>query len=547
MPTSPVPESRLIAQALGLNADQLKGQVALVTGAARGIGEHTARALARLGARVVLADRSEQGEQVAHSIRDSGGQAHFIHCDVGNPEAIERLVAGAQNHFGPVAILINNAVQLQLGRVLDQPASNWLADFQVNLLGPLMLIQHLVPGMLQRRHGVVISLISLEGMPFMGNYCANKMALRSMMLSLGKEVPPDSGVSIFSVMPGAVDTPLAQDMIRTFSDLLGIPEHEVRASMSNNPGYGGLIPVDHTAASLAWFCVNAAQFHGQFVDGYLPMSQAGLIDVDASVAVSIESLVAPPVVPNPALDLKQLIHINRSLENRIHERTRELEAANLKLQEASLTDPLTGLWNRRFADISMREEIAFALRKSETGPSGIYVVMIDVDHFKDVNDLYGHAAGDEVLKAMATILKAQCRTSDKIMRWGGEEFLVVLKDIQSDQMEILVERIRKAVADHGFAIGGGIEVHCTCSLGFAALPLIAGASDMSWEAVVSMADLCMYAAKKNGRNRWIGMEVVAATAGLMGTPPSTWHVASLIERGDVRIVGSDKAAHTIVW
>lgn len=538
--------SRLF-DALGLHPHDLEGRVAIVTGAARGIGEHTALALAGLGAKVVVADIASSGEAVAQRIRRGGGQALFVATDVGRLEAIEHLVATTVAHFGPVDILINNACQLELGLVLEQPAALWHANHATNFLGPVMLIQAIVPRMLERRHGVVISLISLEGMPFMGNYCANKMALRSMMLSLGKEIPADAGVSALSVMPGAVDTPLAREMIQSFSRLLGIGEAEVRATMSNNPGYEGLVPVEHAAAALAWFCVNAPQFHGQFVDGYLPMSRAGLIEVDEAVAASVGSQVEPTVVPNPELDLKQLIRINRSLENRILERTRELEEANARLQEASLTDALTGLWNRRYAHIAMREEIAVAIRKADSAASGIYLLLLDIDHFKWVNDTHGHSAGDAVLKELAGILISQCRVADKIIRWGGEEFLIAVKGIQADQVQLLAERIRRAVEAHSFTIETGAVIRCTCSIGMAFLPLSPGASSVSWESVVSLADLCLYAAKKSGRNRWVGAEVHEHALQKLADPMSGWNAPAMAQRGELNVYCGTGVTEDIVW
>lgn len=528
---------------LGLKPGDLQGQVALVTGAARGIGEHTAYALARLGAQVVVADISERGEQTAQKVRDMGAHALFVRCNVGDPQAVERLLSTVESQWGPVDILINNAAKVQFGRLLEQPAAQWTADYATNFLGPVMLIQGTVPRMMERKRGVVLSLISLEGMPFMSHYCANKMALRSMMLSLGKEIPPEAGIAVVSVMPGGVDTPATQEMIQSFSQLLGMTQDEVRIAISGNPGYDGLVPVEHAAASIAWFCVNARQFHGQFVDGYLPLSKAGVIDVGEDAKAKVA---APPVeqtqrsvLPNLELDLKELIQINRSVENRIYERTRELEAVNSKLQEASLTDPLTGLWNRRYADIAIREEVALALRKSGGEGPVLYLVMMDLDHFKEINDTHGHGVGDGVLRDVADILRSQCRASDKIIRWGGEEFLILVKEIRSDQIEGLVERIRTAVQKNRFAGADGQTITCTCSLGFAALPDTGDAGNLSWEAVVSMADLCMYAAKRSGRNRWIGMQVDAKAAGLFDTQPSRWNVNALIDQGLIAIAGSD--------
>ena len=534
------PDRNRLSDALGLREDELKGRVALVTGTARGIGRHTASALAALGANVIMVDISTEGESLEREIRDRGGLAHFINADIGDHEAVEKLVARAHAEFGRVDILINNAAQLTLGQVLELPASNWNANYATNVVGPVKLIQSIVPGMIERGQGVVISLISLEGMPFMGPYCATKMALRSMMLSLGKEIPASSGVSILSVMPGAVDTPLAQGMIASFSELLGIEEEKVRASMSNNPGYSGLVPAEHVAASLAWFCANAAQFHGQFVHGYLPMSQAGLIDIGDNRNV-FEAEASPSALPNPERELKHLIEVNRSLENRIQERTRELEAANAKLQEAILIDPRTGLWNRRYVDAAIIAEVGGSAREPATASTSLHLLMIDIDHFKQINDTYGHVFGDAVLKDMARLLKAHTRDSDKILRWGGEEFLVILKAMEREHFENLVETLRRVVAEHPFAQDTGSPIACTCSLGFTSLPSVDSAGHLPWLSMVSLADLCMYAAKKGGRNRWAGVEVGMASAGDIFSPRPGANVAAKAELGQLKVFGSDPA------
>lgn len=535
------PDGNRLSDVLGLRDDELKGRIALVTDTARGIGRHTASMFAALGATVIMVDISPDGASLEREIREKGGAAYFIEADIGDLQAVERLVASVHAEFGRIDILINNAAQLTLGPVLELPASNWNANYATNVVGPVKLIQSIVPGMIERGLGVIISLISLEGMPFMGPYCATKMALRSMMLSLGKEIPASSGVSVLSVMPGAVDTPLAQGMIRSFSELLGIEEEKVRDSMSNNPGYAGLVPVEHVAASLAWFSANAAQFHGQFVHGYLPMSQAGLIDIGDDRPNVFEVEASPSALPNPERELKHLIEVNRSLENRIQERTRELEAANAKLQEAILIDPLTGLWNRRYVDAAIIAEVGGSTRGKATKSTSLHLLMIDIDHFKQINDTYGHMFGDAVLKDMARLLKAHTRESDKVLRWGGEEFLVVLKAMEREEFEGLVESLRRVVAEHPFAQETGSPISCTCSLGFTSLPNVDSGGHLSWLSMVSLADLCMYAAKKGGRNRWAGVEIGATSAGEIFSPRAGADVAAKAELGQWKVFGSDSA------
>ena len=524
--------------ALGLGPEILRGQTALVTGAARGIGEHTARALAALGAKVLLVDVNPQGVSVARHIQDAGGAAAFLHADLGDIAALPSRIADWRAQHGPIDILVNNAAQIVFGPVLEQTPEAWGAHLNANLLGPVTLIQTLAPEMIARGRGVILSLISLEGMALMGAYCASKMALRSLMLSLGKEIPPGAGVSVLSVIPGAVETPLAQEMIGVFAARFGVPAAEVRASMANNPGYSGLVPVEHTAASLGWFCVHAARYHGQYVDGYLPLSQAGVIDAGDGGAAEATPPQAPGVIPNPGLELKQLIDINRSLEARIQERTRELKEANSRLQKASWTDPLTGLWNRRYAEIAIVDDSDLASRAGDGDASRVQLVVIDVDDFKTINDTYGHLCGDIVLKDMAKLLTSQTRGSDRVMRWGGEEFLIVARGLAAEQIVTLVERIRRTVASHSFARERG-GLACTCSLGFVSVPHSAPAGHLPW---VSSADLCMYAAKKAGRNRWSGLEIHADAVEPLLAAPAGGAIAARAQQGHVNLFSSDDSA-----
>ena len=160
--------------------------------------------------------------------------------------------------------------------------------------------------MIERKHGVIITMITLEGLPFMAGYSANKMGLKSLMISLGREIDPELGVSIFAVVPGAVDTPLIHEMAGTLSQYFGKTPEEVMASLANNPGYDGLVPVEHSAASLAYMIVNAPQYHGQFIDGFLPLSQTGIIQINqGNTSIVTNEEYAFEKLTNPEVELKQ--------------------------------------------------------------------------------------------------------------------------------------------------------------------------------------------------------------------------------------------------
>jgi diguanylate cyclase (GGDEF)-like protein len=171
-----------------------------------------------------------------------------------------------------------------------------------------------------------------------------------------------------------------------------------------------------------------------------------------------------------------------------------LEAKRLmdNLRESSLQDAMTGLYNRRFIEAYVETLQASVIRK------GVHlaVLMFDVDHFKKVNDTYGHDAGDKVLVAVAGVLKETLRKSDILVRYGGEEFLAFLMDTTGEGGVIAAEKLRAAVEARKIPLPG-TTLQKTISIGVADFP--ADSSDF-WEAV-KYADAALYTAKERGRNR----------------------------------------------
>jgi len=207
----------------------------------------------------------------------------------------------------------------------------------------------------------------------------------------------------------------------------------------------------------------------------------------------------------------------RELEEKVRERTARLEEASRALEEASLTDPLTGLRNRRFLAQNIESETALALRRYGAGAAAplpgadLVFALVDLDHFKQVNDVHGHDAGDAVLVQMRDRLRQVVRDSDYLVRWGGEEFLVVARASARGDAEDLASRLRAAVADTPFALPDATALPRTCSVGFACFPFLVGQPGaVSWQEVVNLADLALYGAKRAGRNGWVGL---AAGAG----------------------------------
>lgn len=183
-----------------------------------------------------------------------------------------------------------------------------------------------------------------------------------------------------------------------------------------------------------------------------------------------------------------LLQSQQQLETQLHEVAEEKSA----LQELATRDPLTGLYNRRFLDAALPREIA----RSERDAKQLAVIMMDLDHFKEVNDQYGHAAGDEVLRTLAELLKKGARESDLICRYGGEEFVAIMPSMSVDQALERVESWRKQLED-ALIFCGDFKISVTLSAGIAVFPDHGNSPDP----LIACADEMLYKSKREGRNR----------------------------------------------
>lgn len=221
---------------------------------------------------------------------------------------------------------------------------------------------------------------------------------------------------------------------------------------------------------------------------------------------------------------------NRLLEQRIGERTKELKEKNEELQvaykqveDASYSDPLTGLRNRRFLYSTITLDMAKVERSytQATGPlenSDLVFYLIDIDHFKSVNDQHGHAAGDALLKVLASTLINLCRDYDMVIRWGGEEFLVVCRYVSRHHADIMAARICQTVAQTPVKLESGEQLSRTCSVGYACYPFDpSNPSALTLEQTIDLADGCLYYVKHHGRNGWAGV-VGPAKSGFTNLP-----------------------------
>lgn len=285
-------------QKLGLSSGDMKGKVVLITGAGQGIGKELALAVARLGASVVIAEIKDYGANVEAQIRSEGGTALFVKADVSDDDSVKALAARAVKEFGRVDVLVNNAAVEFTGSVLEQPVIAWERAYAVNTIGPLRLIKAFLPGMLQRKEGVVVNVLSAEGMPYLAPYAASKAALQSMTSSLVAELGDGTGVSVFHFAPGMVDTPGANKHIPQVAPKLGMT-FEQFTHMGVNPGYEGLMPAEDCAAGFAYAIVHAKEYHGQGADAFLPLMRAGLLSMGGVKGEAATTVAAAPAQEKP--------------------------------------------------------------------------------------------------------------------------------------------------------------------------------------------------------------------------------------------------------
>ncbi len=197
--------------------------------------------------------------------------------------------------------------------------------------------------------------------------------------------------------------------------------------------------------------------------------------------------------------LRSMLRIKR-LQEALEEREKELLEANQRLTYMSQTDGLTGLDNRRHLNERIDEMFSHAKRLNEP----FSLVMCDLDKFKSVNDTYGHQAGDEVLKQLSAILKDEAREIDRVGRYGGEEFMLLLPGTVLDAAVTFAERVRKRIESHTFTFPGG-TIQRTASFGVAGWPhpKVEQSDDL-----VRTADDALYVAKETGRNKVVRFDGV---------------------------------------
>jgi diguanylate cyclase (GGDEF)-like protein len=217
-------------------------------------------------------------------------------------------------------------------------------------------------------------------------------------------------------------------------------------------------------------------------------------------------------------NLDEMCTLKDELENKeqsLRWHSQELQRKNLELQEISFTDPLTGVWNRRYLEEILAAEAGQVLRNYQRVRGSdirkmdhrdLVFIMVDMDFFKEVNDVHGHPAGDRLLQRVAERLARVVRKSDVLTRWGGEEFLIMSRSADPSGIPAFCERILDVVASEAFDLGHGVQVRKTCSVGWAPFPWSRGAYEaVCAEETIELADAALYRAKAGGRNQGVGI------------------------------------------
>jgi diguanylate cyclase (GGDEF)-like protein len=214
-------------------------------------------------------------------------------------------------------------------------------------------------------------------------------------------------------------------------------------------------------------------------------------------------------------EMRKLKDELESKEQSLRWHSLELQRKNLELQEISFTDALTGVWNRRYLEEILAAEAGQVLRNYERARGSdirkldhrdLIFIMVDVDFFKEVNDIHGHPAGDRLLQRVAERLMRVVRKSDVLVRWGGEEFLIMSRSADPGGTAAFCERILNIMSSEAFDLGHGVQVRKTCSVGWAPFPWSRRAYEaVCAEEIIELADSALYRAKAGGRNQGVGI------------------------------------------
>jgi diguanylate cyclase (GGDEF)-like protein len=228
-----------------------------------------------------------------------------------------------------------------------------------------------------------------------------------------------------------------------------------------------------------------------------------------------------------------------TMAKRLNEHWTMLSRERNDYLSASHTDPLTGLKNRRFLEEQLTE------RALSPGRSNWMFMMLDIDHFKRLNDQYGHDIGDVVLQQFSKLITDLCRGDDRVIRYGGEEFVLACRDMDEQAASSFAERIRSRTEQFMFGLEEA-PLHITCSMGFFVASIDPSKEDLHWRSMLKVADLALYAAKHSGRNTWVGLKLTPCNQN-QTLPEKPEEIQRLLKDDCLSLFSAVSPKSKIVW
>lgn len=262
-----------------LKENQLKGRIAVVSGAGRGVGYETARSLIWLGTEVIIAEiNKKSGVEAERKLNEEfrSEKAFFIHIDVSNERSVKNLKAITDKKFGKVDIIINNAINVFVGAVHNVGIKEWDLSYQTNLKGPIMLTTYFLPGMLERNEGIIVFISSSGAAPYIGAYEVFKTAQVELSNTLAAELE-DTGVIAFTIGPGIVQTEGLMENISKIAALYGKTVEEFFKMTES-----AAISVEAAGAGYAAAVAMADKYRGLEISSFQALTDIG-IEIKADI------------------------------------------------------------------------------------------------------------------------------------------------------------------------------------------------------------------------------------------------------------------------
>ncbi|MFX0093406.1 MAG: SDR family oxidoreductase, partial [Candidatus Hodarchaeota archaeon] len=291
------------------------------------IGKQVALSLAWLGATIIIAEIADTGTEIEMLIKAQGGNALFIRTDISDEQSMQQLADQVHRIYGKVDILVNNAVATAFGSMLELPLEVWDKIYRVNIRAVVLGTKLFLPGMLERKEGVIVTMSSSEGMPYASPYFASKCAVQSLGLSLAAELGEETGVSVYVFGPGMVDTPGGQEGFRELAKRYNI-NYEEFISQKVNPGYDGLMPAEDCGAGFAYTIAHAKNYHGQITGPFKPLMDAGITKTATITQHSSSKTVPKNGTPNADISISKLDELGKELQSILQSVSKEINEQN---------------------------------------------------------------------------------------------------------------------------------------------------------------------------------------------------------------------------